>query len=105
GGLLREDERGVGAVAPTNEGGSGDAEGVEHCAGVGRHQLVGIGAVVARRAALAPGVDNDGLVAGGNERRDLVAEIAAVAETAVKQDDRRPVAEAGVPDAGILVVG
>ena len=38
GGLLRHHEAGAGAVAPADDGGLCDAEGVHHGAGVGGHQ-------------------------------------------------------------------
>ena len=53
---------------------------------------------------MAAAVDDDGSVAGGDQGGDLEAEIAAVADAAVEQDDRRALAIGGVPDAGVGVV-
>jgi len=53
---------------------------------------------------MAAAVDDDRPVAGLNEGRDLVAEIAGMAHAAVQQDHRRPGADIGVPDPGTLAL-
>ena len=53
---------------------------------------------------MAAAVDEYGAMAGGGERRDLIAPIAAVAEPAMQQDHGRAGAIGRVPDAGAVIV-
>ena len=69
-------------VAPTDDRGAADLQSVHHRQDVRGHQLIGVAPLVARAAAVAAAVDQHDATAGGEQGRDLVPPIAAVAEAA-----------------------
>ncbi len=102
--LPRQDECGVGAIAPADEGRLGHAKRIHDGASVGCHEFVAVRPRVAGRTALATAVDHDGLVPCPDQRWNLVAPITRVPQATVQQHHRRSRPDAGVPDAGVLVI-
>ena len=83
-------ERDARTVAPAGEARAVDAECVHDREYVRGHALVGIGAVVARAAAMAAAVDQDGAIADRQDGRHLIAPVAGMAQAAMQKDDRGP---------------
>ncbi len=96
--FIGQNHGGAGAVAPADKCGCANSQVIHDCADVGGKQLVAIGPAIACAAAMAAAVDEDGAIAGSQERGQLVAPIAGMAEAAVQQDDRWSLPETGVPD-------
>ena len=71
-------------------GGFLQVQRVHHGENVGRHQLICKRPRIARAAAVATAIDEHGAMAGADQRRDLIAPVAAMAEAAMQQDDGEP---------------
>ena len=87
-----------GAVAPADQRGLVDLEKIHERERVGGHQIVTVRPRVARAAAVAPAVHDHDPVMRGHQIRHQLAPIIGIGEPAVEQDDRRAMAERGVPD-------
>ena len=84
-GLLRgQHQRDAGPIAPTDKRRPLQTQVIHHRHHVGGHQLIGIRPLVARAAAVAAAIDDDNAIAGFDQRRNLIAPVATVAQPAVQ---------------------
>ncbi|OWK26003.1 hypothetical protein AJ87_47275 [Rhizobium yanglingense] len=83
----------AGAVTPADEGSLVEGKVVHHSHDVRSHEFIGIWPVIAGAAAVPATIDRHDTVARRYQGRHLISPIAAVAESAVQQDDGRTAAK------------
>ncbi len=94
----------AGTVAPSGNGRLIDLQPVHDGENVRGHEFVGIGPLVSRAAAMAPAVDDDNLMAGIDQGRNLIAPIAAVSEPAMQENYGSAAAIGGIPDTRAIMI-